>query len=119
MSWQLARDEEDRVDALDIAGASVARGKPLGGVGDTAEAIFVERHCRRFDGRALLDLDERERLAAPRDQVDLAPGDPRALGEDAPAVQPQPPGGEVFGAAATRFGFGAAQRRSARASARA
>ena len=119
MPWQLTRDEEDRVDALDVAGAGIAWGKALGGVGNAAQAIVVERHRGGFDGRALLDLDKGERLATPGNQVDFTPGDARALGEDPPAVEPQPPGGEIFGAAAARFGGGAAQRGSAKASARA
>ena len=113
------RDEEDGVDPHVIAGAGVAQREALGGDRDAAQAIGVERPGGGFLGAALLDLDKGERTAAPRDEVDLATGNPRALGEDAPAVEAEPPGSDGFGAAAARFGGRAFQsprpNRSARA----
>ena len=112
------RDEEDGVDPHVIARAGVAQREALGGDRDAAQAIGVERLGGGFLGAALLDLDESERAPAPRDQIDLAAGNARALGEDRPAVKPQPPGGDGFGATTALFGPLALQlptRSSARA----
>ena len=104
MARQAAGDEEDRVDADRVAGPGETRREALGGGRHPTQAIFVERHRRRVLGGALLDLDEGERAPASRDQIDLAAGNPRAPGEDAPAVEAEPPGSDGFGAAAARFG---------------
>ena len=119
MAWELARNDEYRIDALDVAGTGVARSEPLGGGGDPAQPIVVKCHRCGIFGGALLDLDEGKSLAAPGDEVDLAASDPRAPRENAPAVEPQPPRGEIFGAAPARFGCGALQRSSANCKARA
>ena len=88
MARKAAGDEEDRVDADRVAGPGETRREALGGGRHPAQAIFVERHRRGVFGGALLDLDKGERTAAPRDEVDLATGNPRAPGEDAPAMEP-------------------------------
>ena len=119
MTRQAPRNEENRVDADRVAGPGKARREALGGGRHPAQAIFVERHRRCVLGGALLDLDEGERTPAPRDQINLAAGNPRAPGEDAPAVESEPPGGDGFGAAAARFGGRAFQSPPPSVSARA
>jgi hypothetical protein len=116
---QPARDDEDGVDLDVVAGAGVARRKLLGGGRDPAQPIPVEREADRVEGRAVLDLDERQAFAAPSDEIDLAPANLDPPREDSPAVKPQPPGGDGLGAAAAPLGEVALQPPSARASARA
>ena len=68
----------------------------FGGTGNAAP--LTRRECRggRGDLCARLDLDDREHLAAPRENVDLAGGaTPPAL-NDTPAAQPQMPEAEPF-----------------------
>ena len=115
MARQAAGNDEDGVDPDVVAGTGEARSEALGGNGNAAEAIFVERQAGSVVGRALLDLDERHHAAAPRDQIDLAAGRASADGEDPPALEPQPPGGEPLGAAAPALGRGAVQRASSSA----
>jgi len=104
MAWQLAGQEENGVDADVVSVAHEARRQPLGGDDDAAQAIVVERHGGAFLGGAGLDLDKGDDFAAAGDQVDFAAGDAGAAGEDPPAMQPQPPGGEAFGAATALLG---------------
>jgi len=104
MTRQVARDEEDGVDADDVAGASIAHSQALGGDRDPAQAKSIERPCGGFDAAPLLDLDERDGPAAPRNQIDFSAGDPRADREDPPAMKPQPPRREGFSAAAALLG---------------
>jgi len=106
MARQAARSEEDRVDPRDVAGAGETRGQALGGDRDPAQARPVERPGGGFGAAPLLDLDERERRTAPRNQVDFAAGDARADREDSPAVKPQPPRRKRFGAATALLGGG-------------
>lgn len=108
---QLAGQEEDGVDANVVAGAHEARGEPLGGGDDPAQAIVVEGHGGAFLGGARLDLDEGDDVPAAGDQVDFAAGDAGPLGEDPPAMEPQPPGSEALGAAAALLGQLAAVQR--------
>ncbi len=114
-----ARDDEHRVDADVIARTDIARGKLFGGGGDAAQAIAVERYRCGVGGGTLLDLDEGDHLAAPGDEVDLAAAQFDALGEDPPAVEPEPPGGEGLGATAALLGFPAVQSPEPRTRARA
>ena len=97
-------DDEDGVDADVVAGAGVARGELLCGECDAAQAILVERHGRRVARGALLDLDEGYQPAAPGDQIDLAAAHFHSPGEDPPAVEAEPPGGDGLGAAAALLG---------------
>ena len=116
MTRQAAGDEEDGVDADIVAGAHDARRQPLGSDGDAAKPVLIERHGRAFLAGACLDLDEGEDATAARDQIDLAAGHPRALGKNAPAMQPQPPGGQPLGLAAALLGkLAAVQRLSSKA----
>ena len=108
---QASGHEEQGVDADVVAGPREAGGQPLGGDGDPAQPVMVERHRRTVGVGARLDLDEGKHAATPGDEVDLAARHPRAAGEDPPAVQPQPPGGERLGGAAALLGDGAAVQR--------
>ena len=99
-----AGDDEDGVDAHVVAGARVARGELLGGEGNAAQAILIERQSGGVGGGALLDLDEGDHRAASGDQIDLATVHFDPAGEDPPAVEAEPPGGDGLGAAAALFG---------------
>jgi hypothetical protein len=114
----VTRDEVERVDADEVAGAGEAHRELLGSYRDAAQAIMVERPRRGIRGGALLDLDKGKDVSAPRDEVDLAAVDPSASGEDRPTVEAKPPGGNGLGAAATLFG-GFALHSGERSSARA
>jgi len=80
VAGQAAGNQEQRVNPDVVPIPGIARCKPLGGDSDAAQAVLVERHCRRLDATALLDLDEGDDLSAPDDQVDLAAGNARAAG---------------------------------------
>ena len=87
-----------------VAVTGVARGKALGGHGDAAQPIFVERPVGRLCRAAPLYLYEGEDFAAPDNQVNFAAGDASATGENPPAAQPQPPGGNILRLAPARLG---------------
>lgn len=119
MPRQAARDDEQSVDADIVALAGVAGGQPLRGYGDAAQTIFIQRPGGSYRGAALLDLDERQNLAATGDQVDLATRHAGTPGEDSPALQAQPPGGDGLRLAAARLGQLPVQSPSPSSSARA
>jgi hypothetical protein len=104
MTGQAAGDEEQRIDPDYVAIAGKAGREAFSGDCDATQAVFVERHRRRFDAIALLDLDEGDGFPPPDDQIDFAAGDTGAPSENPPASQPQPPGSERFRPAATRLG---------------
>jgi len=116
MTRQAARYEEDGVDADIVACAHKARRQPLGGDGDAAKPIAIERNGRALFAGARLDLDEGECPPAAGDDIDFAAGHSRALGENPPAVEAQPPGGQQLGLAASLLSkLAAVQRLSSRA----
>ena len=119
MARQSLRRKEHHVDADFIRRARKAGDEHFRRRRDASQAPLVDRKVEVFGALAPFHLDEGERFAAPRDEVDLARWNAEALPEDAPAVQPQPPCGAPFGPAAPRFGGGAVQARSFNASARA
>ena len=119
MARPAAWNDEQRVDADVVAGAGVALSELLGGGRDPTQAVTVEREVGGFAGGALLNLDEGDDPAAAGDEIDLAAVDPRAAGEDPPAVEAKPPGGERFGAAAATLGECAVQAPSPSSRARA
>ena len=95
--WPSSRNDEHRVDPDRVAGTGVARDQRLGGAGDPAQPPIVERQRRIRFGGARFHLDEGEHAAAPGDQIDLADPGADAHREDAPAVQPEPPGRDPLG----------------------
>ena len=111
----MAGDDEHGIDAHVVAVADEALGKLGRGGGDAAQPIGVERQASGIDAAALLDLDERDHLAAARDQVDFAAGGTHPAGEDVPAVEPQPPRRERFGPPPAALGVGPLQRLFSRA----
>ena len=115
VTWQTAGDDVDRVDAQFVALAHVARRKPLSGSDHAPDPPFVERHCGSVGGRARLDLDEGKRAAAAGDKIDLSARDARAAGENAPAVEAEPPCGDGFRAPAALLGCVAVQRARSKA----
>jgi hypothetical protein len=104
VTGQVARHDEQGVDADIIALARIAVSQSLGGNRDTPQPIFIECPGGGIGGAPLLDFDERQHSPAPSDQVNLAAGYPRPLSQYPPAVQPQPPGGDGLGLAAARLG---------------
>ena len=122
MPRETARDEEDGVDPDNVAGACEPRGQALGGDRDPAQAILIERPGGGFLAVALLHLDECDGRTTPRNEANLPTRDPRADRKDPPAVQPQPPRRNRFGAAAALLGdppFAAPVQARLRSSARA
>ena len=119
MLRQASRDDEDRIDANVVARPGVTRLELARGDRDAAQAMLIERKRRSVGGGALFDLDEGQHLAAPRDQINLAAAHFDPLGENSPAVEPQPPGGNRLGAATALLGVTAVQPDAPSASARA
>src|SRR5690606_6987226 len=104
MMRQAAGHDEDRIDADRVARPGVARRQRLGGAGDAAQPPVVERERRRLLAGARLHLDEGERAATPRDDIDLAHRRARPHCQNPPAPEPEPPGGPPLGAPAAAFG---------------
>ena len=109
MARQATGHEEDCVDADRVAEFGKSWREAFGGGRHPAQAPGIERYRGGILAGALLDLDEGERAAAACDEVDLAPDDPRAARDDVPAVQPEPPRRDRFGATTPRFGSLAGQ----------
>jgi hypothetical protein len=83
-----ARDDEQGVDANIVPFAHIPRGQPLSGRDYASQAILVERERGRFLGRSGLHFNEGKRAAAPGDDIDFTPRDPRSPRQNAPAVKP-------------------------------
>ena len=115
MSGRASRNDEDRIDPQVIAGLHVPRREALRRNGHAAKSPGVERHGRSAFGRSRLYFDEGEDLASPCDDIDLAAGNTGAPGEDAPAVEAEPPAGDGLGPAAALFGCFAVHFESSRA----
>jgi hypothetical protein len=108
---QPAGRDEDGVDADIVARPSVSRCEPLGRDGNPPQPIFIESQRQLFCGSARLDLDKGQALSAAGNEVDFAARYARAPGQDLPAVQTQPPGGQSFRPAAALLGFDAPVQR--------
>jgi len=106
---QAARHDEQGVDANVIAVTGIARREPRSGHRNAAEPIFVKRPGGRFGGASLLDLDKGQYAATPCDQVDFAARNSGAAGENPPALEAQPPGGDCLRLAAAIFRLPAVQ----------
>ena len=116
---QAARNDEDGVDANIVAGTGKARGERFRCGGNPAQAILIERHGGGIDGGALLDFDERDQFAAPRNEIDFAAAHFHPARQDPPSVEPQPPRGDGLGAAAALLGLPPVQSGDPSANARA
>lgn len=119
MLRQFAGHEEQNVDSNVIVVPREAWREPLGGCCDTAQAALIKGHRGSRLAGALFDLDEGDDPAATGDQVDFTAGHACPPSENAPAVKPQPPGGQRLGATPARFGRVTRQSPAPRASARA
>ena len=95
--------QEDRVYPNIVIGTCIAGREALGGDGNPAKSIFVEREGCRLVASSLLHLDEGNHFSAPRNQVHFAAGNAGAARQDSPAVKPQPPGGDGLGAPSSSF----------------
>ena len=96
--------DEDGIDPEVVAPADEAGGERLGGSGDSAEAVVVQREVGFSGSGAGLDLDERYHAAFAGDEIDLADRRPGAAGEDPPALHLEPERREAFGAPAAALG---------------
>lgn len=92
--WKSTWDQEQHIDADYIAILGKTGRQPFGGESDPAQAIFIERPGRSFLAAALFDFDKGESSAASCDQVDLTARNARTPCQNAPALQPEPPGRE-------------------------
>src|SRR3546814_11299592 len=72
-----------------------------------AQRAFFPRPGGRCAVGAPLDLDKGDGAAAPRDQVYLSPRAAHPLPQYAIALEAEPPCGEHFGPASSRFATGA------------
>jgi hypothetical protein len=116
MAGQPAGQQENGVDADVVTGPGKTGRKPLGRNGHPPQPILIERHGGAILASARLDLDESDNPTAARDQVDLAAGHSRALGQDPPAMETQPPGRQPLGLAPAPLGkLAPVQRLSSRA----
>src|SRR3982751_1646206 len=100
MARGAAGRQQDDVDADVVAGAGVARHQHFGGGRDARQAAFVDREIEVRVGRARLYLDERDKIALARDEVDLTGWRADAAVEDSPPLEPQPPAGNPLAAPA-------------------
>ena len=104
--WRGSRRGTMKIASMRMSSPSrCSAAQRLGRGGDAAQPVIVERQGGAVLAGARLDLDEGEDAAAPGDQVDLADRRAGAHGEDPPALQPQPPGGEPLGPAAAALGL--------------
>src|SRR6478736_2844398 len=93
MAKRDAARDQDNVDANIVTRLHVARRQIFGCRGDARQAALADREVELGLGRAALDLDEGYQVALPCDQIDFADRRPHPPREDAPALEPQPPGG--------------------------
>jgi hypothetical protein len=90
--WQVLRpaagDDEHRIDPNVVAFAHVARREPLSRNCDASETVLVERESGCVFVTAGFYLDESERAAATRNDIDLASRYACPPRKDAPAPKP-------------------------------
>jgi hypothetical protein len=104
MARESARDDKYGIDSEIVVGTGVKMGDCRGGGSDSAQPVFVERQIGFGSACPGLHLDEGDHAAAAGDKVDLADRRSDSAGEDSPALEPKPPGGERLGAAAAPLG---------------
>ena len=112
MARPAPRRKEQHVDTLVVARADEARGDRLGPGGDAAQAVGVDGEREVGGTGAPLDLDEGDRPAATGDEIHLAARRLHPAGQDAPALEPQIPGGERLAASSSPLGLLAPHRSS-------
>ena len=108
---QPSSHQEDGIDANVIALAHEPRGKAFGRDRDAAQSISIQGKSGPLGGGARLDLHESQDSAAAGDQIDFAAWHASARGEDSPAMQAEPPGGEALGPAPALLGIRAPVQR--------
>ena len=109
---QRQRRDQHHVEAQVERGESrVPRQIELGRVSDATALARGDRFQRRLKALSRLDLDESQRAAAPRDDVDLAYTAAMAPRQDAIALEPQPPGAARLGKSAVRHRLALARAR--------
>jgi hypothetical protein len=96
--------DENGIDSEVVARADEAGGERLGGGGDSAEAVMVERESGFDVGSTRFHLHERHDSTPFRHEIDLADRRPGAAGEDTPSLHLEPDGRETLGASAAAFG---------------
>jgi hypothetical protein len=101
---QAPGDDEHGIYAYIVAVSCVTVHKRARSGGHPAEAVIVKRDGGFLLSRSGLYLHEDEGPAAPRDQVHLADWGACAAGEDLPALELEPEGGDGLGAAAAPLG---------------
>src|SRR5205085_4760561 len=104
MLWEAPGDDEHGVDAHIFAATRVTVGERAGGGRDSAEAVFVEGEGGLVRAGPRLHFDEGDRASAAGDEVDLAQWRADPAGEDRPAFEAEPEGGDALGAAAAPLG---------------
>jgi hypothetical protein len=106
-------NDVDDVDPDLVSIAKKAGDQHFGGCGHPAQASTIKRQLRGFPGRAGLDLDKRQHLAAAGNEIDFPDEGTNALSQDRPAFAAQIPGSERLGLAPTTFRLGASEARLA------
>lgn len=98
MAWPLAgRNQNDVEPQVKLSQARVPLQEGLGGAPYALPLTTADRLAGLGQPAARLDLDQRQHLAAPGDQIDLPNRDPEPSGEDTVAFQAQPAGRQRFG----------------------
>lgn len=105
MAGKTAWNDVDCVDAQVVAIANEPRCEPLGGSGDAAQAVGIERESGSIFGGSRLNLDEGKRPASARNDVHFAAGNSGPARKNSPAVQPKPHRRQCFGATAALLGL--------------
>lgn len=104
MRWPATGYDQDRIHAHVIARLAEALEQDARGVMDPAEAKAFKGKAGLMLAPASLHFDKGDDLAAARDQINLAAPDPSALRNDRPAMKPQPPRRNPFGATTHTLG---------------
>ena len=112
------RRKKQHVDADRVARARVPMRDRFDGRGDPAQPVGIDGGIEALARGPPLHLDERDRVAAPGDEIDLTARRLQPAGHDSPSLEPKEQRGEPFAAAAATFGnlaFHLARSSSARA----